>query len=221
MSAFDLAFDELPREIPIFPLAGVLLLPRGHLPLNIFEPRYLAMTRAALASPDRLIGLIQPTVNERTSMNPPVFPTGCAGRLIQFAESDDGRYMITLAGVCRFDIAEELPLKDGVRRVAAEWDKYKSDFAAEQGSGVDRERFMTALKTYLDHRKMQLNWDAVKSAATEQIVNSLAMMCPFNPTEKQALLEAVDLADRAAVMLTLLEMARSSDDDQSAGRTLN
>jgi len=217
MGVFDLAYDELPPDIPVFPLAGVLLLPRGQLPLNIFEPRYLAMTRAALASRDRLIGMIQPTVNERTSMNPPLFPIGCAGRLVQFSETEDGRYLISLNGVCRFNIVEELPLTDGYRRVVADWSRYQSDFAQPQGDGIDRERFLKALRSYLDRRKMQLNWDAVKSAPTEQIVNSLAMMCPFNPGEKQALLEAVDLPDRAGVMLTLLEMGSADSSDGGSG----
>ena len=221
MGAFDLAYDELPPAIPVFPLAGVLLLPRGQLPLNIFEPRYLAMTRAVLASPHRLIGMIQPTVNERTSMNPPLFPTGCAGRLVQFAETEDGRYLMTLNGVCRFNIADELPLAEGgYRRVNADWSKYQSDLAAEQGEDIDRELLLSALRSYFTRRKLQVNWDAVTAAPIEQIVNSLSMMCPFNPSEKQALLEANDLADRAGVMLTLLEMA-SAGPNPGAESSLN
>jgi uncharacterized protein len=196
----------LPDIIPIFPLPGVLLLPRGRLPLNIFEPRYLAMTSDALGGA-RLIGMIQPadpTVRER---EPAVYPTGCAGRISSFAETPDGRYLITLTGVSRFRIREELPLLRGYRRVVPDWSEFADDLESGPASGFDRERLMEALKGYFAQHQLKADWDAVRAAPGEELVTSLAMMCPFEPREKQALLEAIDLAARAELLTAIVEMA--------------
>ncbi|MBV9860569.1 MAG: LON peptidase substrate-binding domain-containing protein [Alphaproteobacteria bacterium] len=208
-----------PEIIPIFPLTGVLLLPRGRLPLNIFEPRYLAMTRDALGG-ERLIGMIQPSEPvpgdlvgrdpAAATRTPAVYPTGCAGRITQFSETDDGRYLITLTGVSRFRIREELPLLSGYRRVVADWGAFEGDRhrdADDDEPGFDRERLVAALRSYFAPRKMSLDWDAIRAAPGEQLVNSLAMLCPFDPGEKQALLEAADLAERARLLTAIVEMA--------------
>jgi Lon protease-like protein len=203
---FDPTFDELPREIPIFPLPGALLLPRGRLPLNIFEPRYLAMTRDAIKG-ERIIGMIQPEhPSEPIGAQPATYRTGCAGRIVQFAETPDGRYLITLAGLCRFDVGAELPLKDGYRRVVARFDPYRADMEARSGK-IDRERLLAKLKRFLERHEIGADWSAIEKAPDEQLVNALAMMCPFGPSEKQALLEAPDLAARCETMITLLEIA--------------
>jgi len=203
---FDPIFDELPREIPIFPLPGALLLPRGRLPLNIFEPRYLAMTRDAIRA-ERIIGMIQPeNATEPVGAQPATYRTGCAGRIVQFAETPDGRYMITLAGLCRFDVGAELPLKDGYRRVVALFDPYRADMEARPGK-IERERLLAKLKKFLERHEIGADWSAIEKAPDEQLVNALAMMCPFGPSEKQALLEAPDLASRCETMITLLEIA--------------
>jgi Lon protease-like protein len=206
-SPFEPTFQELPRIIPIFPLSGVLLLPRGRLPLNIFEPRYLAMTRAALAAPQRMIGMIQPTERRPGDANPPVYETGCAGRIVAFSETDDGRYLITLAGVARFSIVEELPLHDGYRRVAADFHRFRRDIEGEAEAAVDRDRLLAALKVYLAHQGVKADWDVIKDTPDDRLVTSLAMMCPFKDSEKQALLEAPDLGERGRIVIALLEMA--------------
>jgi uncharacterized protein len=195
------------ETLPIFPLAGVLLLPRGRLPLNIFEPRYLAMTRDALAG-DRLIGMVQPSdPNQPASGNPPVYPTGCAGRITSFSETDDGRCLITLTGLCRFRIREELPLLDGYRRIVPQWDEFARDLRTPRESGFDRERLIRGLQAYFDHHQIKAEWDTIRSVPGEQLVTSIAMVCPFEPREKQALLEAPDLEQRAQLLTAIVEMA--------------
>ena len=206
-SPFEPTFEELPRIIPIFPLNGVLLLPAGRLPLNIFEPRYLAMTRAALATPHRIIGMIQPTERRPGDMNPPVYETGCAGRIVTFNETEDGRYLITLAGVARFAVVEELGLQDGYRRVAADFSRFRRDLEADGEAAVERERLLAALRVYLAHQGVKADWDVIKDTADDRLVTSLAMMCPFKDSEKQALMEAPDLTERARILVALLEMA--------------
>jgi Lon protease-like protein len=204
-SAFDPPFEALPDTLPIFPLTGVLLLPRGRLPLNIFEPRYLAMTADAMAS-ERMIGMIQPSDPHDAGDNPPVYRTGCAGRITSFSETDDGRILITLTGIARFAVREELPLRKGYRRVVAEWGPYRGDLSPEEG-GVDRERLLAALKVFFKVQGIAAEWDTIRQTPDERLVTSLAMICPFAPNEKQALLEASSLAERAQVMIALMEMA--------------
>jgi Lon protease-like protein len=196
----------LPAILPIFPLPGVLLLPRGHLPLNIFEPRYLAMTRDAMAG-EKLIGMIQPTDPHQSLVgNPPVYPTGCAGVVSSFAETDDGRFLITLTGVSRFRIREELPLVSGYRRVAAGWADFAADLAGEEEARFDRERLLRGLRLYFDRHRISANWEALATVRGERLVASIAMLCPFEPSEKQALLEAADLGARAALLTAIVEM---------------
>jgi uncharacterized protein len=196
----------LPLILPIFPLTGVLLLPRGRLPLNIFEPRYLAMTRDALAS-ERLIGMVQPSDPRVAADNPLVYPTGCAGRITSFSETDDGRFLITLTGISRFRIREELLLLEGYRRVVPEWREFARDLASDDEPGFDRDRLLRGLRAYFQHHKIEANWDAITSVPGERLVTSIAMICPFEPSEKQALLEAPDLDERARLLTAIVEMA--------------
>jgi Lon protease-like protein len=203
----------LPTILPIFPLPGVLLLPHGRLPLRIFEPRYLAMTRDALAG-ERLIGMVQPSDPVVSDANPPVYPIGCAGRITSFTETDDGLFLITLTGISRFRIREELPLLEGYRRVVPEWADFARDLEADENSGFDRDRLIRGLKGFFQHHQISADWDAIASTPVERLVTSIAMMCPFEPSEKQALLEASDLDDRARLLTAIVEMAvlnRSSD----------
>jgi uncharacterized protein len=203
----------LPITLPIFPLPGVLLLPHGRLPLRIFEPRYLAMTRDALAG-ERLIGMVQPNDPVVSDANPPVYPIGCAGRITSFTETDDGLFLITLTGISRFRIREELPLLEGYRRVVPEWTDFARDLEADENSGFDRDRLIRGLKGFFQHHQISADWDAIASTPVDRLVTSIAMMCPFEPSEKQALLEASDLDDRARLLTAIVEMAvlnRSSD----------
>jgi uncharacterized protein len=204
---FTTTFETLPGDLPIFPLTGVVLLPRGKLPLNIFEPRYLALVEDALSS-NRLIGMVQPSDSGRTARDPAIFPLGCAGRISQFAETDDGRILITLTGVCRFAITQELEPRRGYRRVVPNWASYYEDCDPEPPSGaVDRTRLITGLRTYFKLQELSANWDAIEATPDDRLITSLAMICPFGPTEKQALLEAKDLEQRARALIALIEMA--------------
>ncbi|NBB83515.1 MAG: peptidase S16 [Alphaproteobacteria bacterium] len=206
-------FEELGPTLPVFPLSGVLLLPRGQLPLNIFEPRYLAMVDDALAG-DRLIGMIQPSdgADGRAKM-PPLYGTGCAGRITALEETDDGRYLITLTGVARFRVDDELATTRGYRRCAVDFGPFRDDLEAPEAEGegaismLDRDRLGRALDPYFRQQGIKANWDAIAETPDERLITSLAMICPFGPSEKQALLEAPGLADRAEMMISLLEMA--------------
>ena len=210
---FSPVFEDLPTELPIFPLTGVLLLPNGKLPLNIFEPRYLSMVTASLAS-HRMIGMVQPTgANEGDQ--PDIYTTGCAGRITSFNESEDGCYLITLSGLARFDITEELSLRNGYRVTVPDWGPYREDLAEETVAGIDRDRMLRALKAFFAVNNVDANWDAINDTTTDRLINALARMCPFHPSEKQALLEAPGLADRANVMVTLLEMSLAANDDSA------
>jgi Lon protease-like protein len=198
---------DLPETIAVFPLAGVLLLPRGQLPLNIFEPRYLAMIDATMAG-GRVIGMIQPVETEEQALKPALSTVGCAGRITAYRESDDGRYLITLTGLCRFRIAGEVADGTPFRQVRADYTSFADDLIAPpEEADFPRDRLITALKTYLSRRDLKADWKSVMGAPAEALVNALAMLCPFEPPEKQALLEARDWGERVAILTALLEMA--------------
>ncbi len=225
-SPFDPDFDTLPEIIPIFPLSGVLLLPGGRLPLNVFEPRYLAMTRDAIAS-DRLIGMVQPVEEPEGGAESPaphkagasVYDVGCAGRISAFSETEDGRVLITLSGLARFRVIEELEPKEGYRRVRADWSAWREDLqAAEETNGcIDRSRLLQALRGYFANTGLSGDWDAIEETPDERLVTSLAMICPFEPSEKQALLEAPDLSERARTMTAIMEMSTLSNGETGSG----
>lgn len=198
---FDIDFQDLPEEIPIFPLPGVMLLPRATLPLNIFEPRYLAMTRAALSG-NRLIGMIQPRDDTH------LFSVGCAGRITSFEETDDGRYLIKLKGVCRFAVEEELPQIQGFRVVRANWEAFSNDFQEDLSTDICREDMAEILGAYLDKMGMHCDkMENIRTIACERLISTLGMVCPFGVNEKQALLEAKTLRQRAEILKALLHMA--------------
>lgn len=211
--------EELPVEFPVFPLPGALLLPQGKLPLNIFEPRYLAMVEDALAS-GRVIGMVQPDENRPTSPSGPgLYKVGCLGRLSSFSESDDGRYLITLTGLVRFTIGVELEMRRGYRRVRADLGRFRADLDGPPSSdGIDRDGLVGALRSYFNARGFDANWDAINEMPDDSLVITLAMVCPFDPAEKQALLEASTFAERASTLLTLLQMGAHSVDDDRSGR---
>jgi len=196
-----------------------LLLPGGRLPLNIFEPRYLAMTRDGLAS-DRLIGMVQPRDDGaddgvREPGGAELYHTGCAGRIVSFSETDDGRYLITLAGLIRFGIARELALHHGYRRVAPDFGAYRGDLGDDRGQ-IDRSRLLGALKAYFTTSNLDGDWATIEAAQDQQLVTSLAMSCPFAASEKQALLEAKSLVERAETMTAILELAALEPDPERA-----
>jgi uncharacterized protein len=200
------SIEELPNPLPIFPLSGVLLLPRGHLPLKLFEPRYLALVDSAMSG-GRMIGMIQPAESEEKALTPKLSSVGCAGRITSYRETDDGRYLITLTGVCRFRLKNELSTQTPFRAVTPDYAPFAGDLVASDESEFPRERVIGALKDYLSRRDLKADWRSVMSAPAETLVNALAMLCPFEPAEKQALLEATDWHARVATLVALLEMA--------------
>jgi uncharacterized protein len=212
MTAGNAAYDgpeDLPLDIPLFPLARVLLLPRGLLPLIIFEPRYLSMVDAALAS-HRLIGIIQPRLDHDHKQDEgaaPLCEIGCIGRITSFTETGDGRYQVTLAGVVRFRLIEERP-SGRLYRVARVAPAFPVDFDAHAGEDeVDRSTLLKTFAAYLDANSLEADWDNVQKTSTESLVNTLSMMSPYGAAEKQALLEAADLRTRAETLVALTEMA--------------
>lgn len=205
---------DLPETIPVFPLSEVLLLPRGRLPLNVFEPRYLAMFEDALKTSHRLIGMVQP--KERAA-HPELRQIGCAGRIVSFSETDDGRYLIVLNGVSRFTIQDEVEGFTPYRRAKVDWTPWRNDLKEDQiDEGFDRPRFMGLLKKYFEASGLSTDWDNLQDADEETLVNSLAMLCPFSSEEKQALLEAEMLGDRRASLVALMEFAVLSDGEEGS-----
>ena len=199
------AYSDLPHSLPLFPLTGAVLLPRGALPLNIFEPRYLEMIDYALQG-DRLIGMIQPSESEETVLRPKLSQVGCAGKIVSYRETDDNRYLITLSGLCRFRLTGEMETTTPWRFGHCDFAPFAGDLAQTHEEDFPRDRLLAALKTYLNSRDMKADWKSVMTAPSEALVNALAMMCPFDPVEKQALLEAPGFQERASTLMALLEM---------------
>ncbi|CAO4154742.1 LON peptidase substrate-binding domain-containing protein [Methylorubrum aminovorans] len=198
---------ECPAIIPVFPLPGALLLPRGQMPLNIFEPRYLAMVDDALRS-ERIIGMIQPDAEGGGApLSPRLYRVGCAGRISQFAETGDGRYLISLTGISRFRVESELAVTTPYRRCQVSYDSFAQDFEARAGEeAVDREGVLRALRNFIEANELQVDWAGIEEAPNEALVNALCMMSPFGVREKQAMLEAPDLKTRAEVLVAVTEM---------------
>jgi uncharacterized protein len=199
---------EMPGVIPVFPLPGALLLPRGQMPLNIFEPRYLAMVDDALRDGHRLIGMIQPDpAHGGQSDKPRLYTIGCAGRITQLAESGDGRYLIELTGVARFRIEEELKVATPYRQCRVTFAPFADDFVARKGeNAVDRSALLSALTEFLDANDLKADWEGIERAPNEALVNALSMMSPYGTAEKQALLEAPDLKTRAEILIAITEI---------------
>lgn len=212
--------SELPDVIPVFPLGGALLLPRGQMPLNIFEPRYLKMFDDALSG-QRLIGMVQPdgeaaiAASGNPAMKPPLCSVGCVGRITSYAETPDSRLLITLTGIARFRITDELETTTPYRQCHVSWKEFENDLLPDHGGDkVSRDKLLAILKQYLDKNGMQADWRSIEASSNEQLVNSLSMISPYGPREKQALLEAASLEDRNQILIALTEMAltpRSSD----------
>ncbi len=200
---------DLPPVIPVFPLPGALLLPRGQMPLNIFEPRYLEMFDDAFRDGHRLIGMIQPDpAHPGTEEQPGLYSIGCAGRITQLAEAGDGHYLLQLTGVARFRVAEELKVATAYRQCRVDFIPFADDFVARRGEdAVDRKAVLTALSGFLKANDLKADWSGIETASNEALVNALAMMSPYDPAEKQAMLEAPDLKTRAEILVAVTEIA--------------
>jgi Lon protease-like protein len=199
---------DLPEIIPVFPLPGALLLPRGQLPLNIFEPRYLAMVDDSFRDGHRLIGMIQPDPGHPGPEDKPaLFKVGCVGRITQIAESGDGRYLLQLTGIVRFRVEEELNVATAYRQCRVTYIPFVDDFTARKGEEqVDRKSLLEALQAFLKANNLKTDWEGIENAPNEALVNALAMMSPYGVPEKQALLEAPDLKSRAEILIAVTEM---------------
>ncbi|NOD32378.1 MULTISPECIES: LON peptidase substrate-binding domain-containing protein [Ruegeria] len=197
---------DLPETVSVFPLPRALLLPRSRLPLHIFEPRYLQMLDDALKTKERLIAMVQP--NPSVNDDDKLHRIGCAGRVTQFSETEDGRYLITLTGISRFRVMSELDSFTPYRRCAVSWDGFDRDLGkAEKDNGFDRNAFLTLLERFFSSRQLSTDWDSLKDAEDELLVNSLSMLLDFDPEDKQALLEAPCLRTRRETLVTLIEFA--------------
>ena len=211
----------LPAVIPIFPLTGVILLPRTKLPLNVFEPRYLAMVDAAMDH-DRVIGMIQPRVpGSEKGQKPALSSIGCLGRITDYSETYDGRYHITLSGIARFHVSREVDSNKPFREVAADYALFAEDLLSTEDPPIGRDRLLGALKPYLSDRALETDWKSIEEAPSETLVNALCMLCPFEPSEKQALLEAPDFVRRSETLTALLEMANASATPSGGSPSLN
>jgi len=206
---------DLPEVLPVFPLPGALLLPRSRLPLHLFEPRYLAMLDDVLKTPGRLIGMIQPCKMPASRECPQLHRIGCVGRVTQMSETEDGRYMITLTGISRFRLIEEVDGFTPYRRAQVSWEGFERDLGpADSDPGFDRAAFMQLLERYFEARALQTDWDSLKDADDELLINSLSMLLGFEPEDKQALLEAPSLGTRRETLVALLEYALRGGDDR-------
>lgn len=206
-------FNSLPDVIPVFPLEGAVVLPKARLPLNIFEPRYLAMVDEALKAPHRLIGMVQP---REDGPNPALYKIGCAGRITSLSETEDGRYLIALTGQLRFRILEEVEGFTPYRRMKIDWTAFRGDLSASRGHAMqekDRERFLALLRRYFDAAQLSADWDSLSRADEETLINAISMLCPFSPQEKQALLEAPTLSDRHRDLRALMEIMVAAPGD--------
>jgi uncharacterized protein len=201
--------SDLPGKLPVFPLPGALLLPRADLPLNIFEPRYLEMISDALSG-ERVIGIIQPKYESSDEERPGLMKVGCAGRITSYAETSDGRMLVTLTGISRFSIKSEIAATTSYRQVVADFNPFAIDLVMDLGAAdVNRPALLTAFKDYLSANNMSADWSEINAASTEVLVNTLSLLAPYPASEKQALLEAPDLKTRADVLVALTEMALS------------
>jgi Lon protease-like protein len=205
---------DLPETIPVFPLPGALLLPRARLPLHIFEPRYLAMIDDTLKTTDRLIGMVQPREVPGSDQEK-LHSIGCAGRLTTFSETDDHRYMVTLSGISRYRIIEDLDGFQPYKRCKIAWEDFSRDTGnTETDAGFDRAGFLALLERYFEEQQLSTDWGSLEQAEDEMLINSLAIVCPFTPEDKQALLEAPSLTNRRETLVTLLEFALRSGDGE-------
>ncbi|SDW44647.1 LON peptidase substrate-binding domain-containing protein [Thiocapsa roseopersicina] len=210
-------FSDLPAEIPIFPLSGAVVMPRVQLPLNIFEPRYVSMVTDALAS-NHLIGMIQPTSETMTDEVPEIHRIGCAGRITSYSETTDGRIVLVLTGVCRFQVISEIAEEHGYRRVRADWERFAADYQENDSPIADRKGFLTSLKAYCALRGVEVPWEDVEQMADKDLTNLLCAHLPLSPEDKQALIETLPTGDRAALMRGLLDMSAAASMDTAEHR---
>ena len=199
------SITELPNKLAIFPLTGAVLFPQTQLPLNIFEPRYLHMIDEVLSSPDRIMGMIQPNISKNDPNSKNLKKVGCAGRISSFSETGDGRYLVTLTGLIRFEVNNELDTTTQYRQVITNYDNYKEDLLPANVENIDRKSLLILIKKYLEQRNLLIDWEIIEQSPTEQLINYSGVLVPFEPEEKQLLLETKSLFDRCKTLESLFQ----------------
>ena len=213
--------SDLPSKLAIFPLTGAVLFPQTQLPLNIFEPRYLQMIDEVLSSPDRIMGMIQPNLSKNDPDSKNLKKVGCAGRISSFSETGDGRYLVTLTGLIRFEVNNELDTTTQYRQVIADYDNYKEDLKPANVENVDRKSLLVLIKKYLEQRNLLIDWEIIEQSPTEQLINYSGVLVPFEPEEKQLLLETKSLFDRCKILESLFQSYQFQNNQDSNNSKLH
>ena len=213
--------SELPNKLAIFPLTGAVLFPQTQLPLNIFEPRYLQMIDEVLSSPDRIMGMIQPNLSKNDPNSKNLKKVGCAGRISSFSETGDGRYLVTLTGLIRFEVNNELDTTTQYRQVIADYNNYKEDLKQANVENVDRKSLLVLIKKYLEQRNLLIDWEIIEQSPTEQLINYSGVLVPFEPEEKQLLLETRSLFDRCKTLESLFQSYQFQNNQDSNSSELH
>jgi Lon protease-like protein len=213
--------NDLPSKLAIFPLTGAVLFPQTQLPLNIFEPRYLQMIDEVLSSPDRIMGMIQPNLSTNDTNSKNLKKVGCAGRISSFSETGDGRYLVTLTGLIRFEVNNELDTTTQYRQVIADYDNYKEDLKPANLENIDRKSLLTLIKKYLEQRNLLIDWEIIEQSPTEQLINYSGVLVPFEPEEKQLLLETKNLYDRCKTLESLFQSYQFQNNQDSNSSKLH
>jgi hypothetical protein len=215
------SITELPNKLAIFPLTGAVLFPQTQLPLNIFEPRYLHMIDEVLSSPDRIMGMIQPNISKNDPNSKNLKRVGCAGRISSFSETGDGRYLVTLTGLIRFEVNNELDTTTQYRQAITNYDNYKEDLLPANVENIDRKSLLILIKKYLEQRNLLIDWEIIEQSPTEQLINYSGVLVPFEPEEKQLLLETKSLFDRCKTLESLFQSYQFQNNQDSNSSELH
>ena len=215
------SITELPNKLAIFPLTGAVLFPQTQLPLNIFEPRYLQMIDEVLSSPDRIMGMIQPNISKNDPNSKNLKRVGCAGRISSFSETGDGRYLVTLTGLIRFEVNNELDTTTQYRQAITNYDNYKEDLLPANVENIDRKSLLILIKKYLEQRNLLIDWEIIEQSPTEQLINYSGVLVPFEPEEKQLLLETKNLFDRCKALESLFQSYQFQNNQDSNSSELH
>ena len=213
--------SELPNKLAIFPLTGAVLFPQTQLPLNIFEPRYLQMIDEVLSSPDRVMGMIQPNFSKNDPDSKNLKKVGCAGRISSFSETGDGRYLVTLTGIARFEVDQELDTTTPYRQAMANFENYKDDLKPANTENIDRKSLLVLIKKYLEQKNLLIDWEIIEQSPTEQLINYSGVLVPFEPEEKQLLLETKTLTDRCKVLESLFQSYQFQNNQDNTSSELH
>ncbi len=215
------SISDLPTQLAIFPLTGAVLFPQTQLPLNIFEPRYVQMIEEVLGSPDRIMGMIQPIVNKKDPNSKSLKKVGCAGRISSFSETGDGRLLVTLTGLIRFEVTQELDTTTPYRQVIASYQAHRDDLKPADTENIDRKSLLVLIKKYLEQRNLLIDWEIIEQSPTEQLINYSGVLVPFEPEEKQLLLETKNLFDRCKALESLFQSYQFQNNQDSTSKKIH